>query len=95
MSPAEAPDVVEGLQVEEDSLRVLSGEVTNPKFIGLAHNVSEESAMGRWAISSEFVENLGQRCIWHRNLEEMIKQWYLAVVMLARSFVIIKMKQVL
>jgi hypothetical protein len=60
MAPAEAADVVQRLEEQDGSLRVLDGKVANVDFGGLGVDVGEEFAVREGSVGAELVQDLGE-----------------------------------
>lgn len=72
VSPAEAAYVVKRLEKEDHCLLIFHGELTNGEFLGLFTDMLEECTVGFRSIVAELVQDLGQWCGGHGNLEEVV-----------------------
>lgn len=74
VSPSEAADVVQGLEEEDNGLRVFLREVKDANLLGFRVHVGEELAVRKRPISTELMQNLGEGSGRHGDLEEVVQK---------------------
>jgi hypothetical protein len=74
VSPAETAHVVECLEEQDYCLFVLHGELANTDFFSFLADMFQECAVWQRSVIAEFMQDLGQWCGGHRNLEEVVEK---------------------
>ena len=74
MSPSEAPDVVERLQIKEHGFRVTDRKISHPQFLRCGSNMGKEVPMRLRAIGTELVKDFGQRSVGHGDLKKVVEK---------------------
>lgn len=74
VAPAEAPNMVQGLQEQHGCLRVLDCVFSHAEVLGLLADVGEELAVWKGPVGAELVKDLCERGRGHGDFTEVVQE---------------------